>query len=102
MQNISCPNGNLDVTIVIVSYNTREMTVECIQSILTQTTFIHYEVIVVDNGSTDRSAEAIRTNFPNVKLIASLENSDLQARTILLQCMLGGDDFFCSIRTPSF
>ena len=74
MQNLSYWNGNLDVTIIIVSYNTREMTVECIQSIVTQTTFIHYEVIVVDNGSTDRSAEAIRTNFPDVKLIASLEN----------------------------
>ena len=80
MQNLSYRNGTLDVTVIIVSYNTREMTVECIQSILTQTTFIRYEVIVVDNGSTDRSAEAIRINFPNVKLIASLENLGFAAR----------------------
>ena len=33
MQNVTDRNDNLDVTIIIVSYNTRDMTVECIQSI---------------------------------------------------------------------
>jgi N-acetylglucosaminyl-diphospho-decaprenol L-rhamnosyltransferase len=67
-------NGDLDVTIIIVSYNTREMTVECIRSVLEQTSAIRYEVIVVDNASMDGSAEAIRTNFPNIKLLALAEN----------------------------
>jgi N-acetylglucosaminyl-diphospho-decaprenol L-rhamnosyltransferase len=74
MQNRSYRNGDLDVSIIIVSYNTCEMTVQCIQSILKQTSFVRYEVIVVDNGSTDKSAETIRTTFPNLKLIASLQN----------------------------
>lgn len=67
-------SGDIDVTIVIVNYNTRKMTMECIHSVLKQTSAVRYEVIVVDNTSTDGSAEAIRTNLPNISLIASAEN----------------------------
>ena len=74
MQNVTDRNDNLDVTIIIVSYNTRDMTVECIQSILKQTCSIRYEVIVVDNGSTDGSVEAIRTHFSSIKLFPSPDN----------------------------
>src|SRR5262249_16591826 len=58
----------------VVSYNTRQKTVQCIHSIKRSTTRIPYEVIVVDNASTDGSAEAIRATFPDVKLIASPDN----------------------------
>jgi hypothetical protein len=61
----------MDVSIVAVTYNTREMTIECIRSILEQTTRVRYELIVFDNGSTDGSSEAIRERFPTVKLITS-------------------------------
>ena len=64
MQGTADLSGDIDVTIVIVSYNTRKMTVDCINSVLKQTSVVRYEVIVVDNTSTDGSAEAIRTNFP--------------------------------------
>ena len=74
MRNLAGPNSDLEITIIVVSYNTREMTVECIYSVLKQTTAIRYEVIVVDNASTDGSADAIRANFPSIKLIASTEN----------------------------
>jgi GT2 family glycosyltransferase len=74
MHDLADRNDNLDVTIIIVSYNTRELTVDCIQSVVRQTSFIRYEIIVVDNVSADGSAEAIRTNFPDIKLICSPEN----------------------------
>ena len=74
MRNHTDPSDDVDVTIIIISYNTREMTVECIQSILKQTSSIRYEVIVVDNASMDGSVEAIRARFSDVKLIPSLEN----------------------------
>ncbi len=61
------------VSIVVVSYNTREMTLECLESIGTQTSTPH-EVIVIDNASGDGSAEAIAERFPTVQLIASSEN----------------------------
>ncbi len=69
----SC-HGELDVTVIIVSYNTREMTLECIRSVLAQTTIVRYELIVFDNASADGSVEAIRQNFPHVKVIASAQN----------------------------
>ena len=74
MPNPTDQNEILDITIIVVSYNTRQMTIECIKSVLRQTSSIRYEIIVVDNDSIDGSADAIRINFPDVKLIASLEN----------------------------
>lgn len=64
----------IDVSVIIVSYNTREMTLDCLRSVLEQTRGITYETIVVDNDSSDQSADAIRDAFPDVTLIASEEN----------------------------
>ncbi len=66
--------GGLDLTIIIVSFNTREMTLACIRSIYRETSDIKFEVLVVDNASTDGSAEAIRREFPDLDLIASDDN----------------------------
>ena len=93
---------DLDVSIIIVSYNTREMTVECIRSVLEQTSAIRYEVIVVDNASMDVSAEAIRTNFPNIKLIALAENLGFGRANNLAVTHARGRRILCSTRTPSF
>lgn len=64
----------IDLTIIIVSYNTREMTLECLGSIGRETLDLAFEVIVVDNSSSDGSADAIREKFPAIELIASKEN----------------------------
>lgn len=66
--------GLVDITILIVSYNTKEMTLECLFSVYEQTSDISFEVVVFDNCSFDGSAEAIERSFPDVKLIRSLEN----------------------------
>ena len=63
--------NTVDVSILIISYNTREMTLECIESILEQTTSHSFQIIVLDNDSTDGSPEAIAERFPDVDLIAS-------------------------------
>jgi GT2 family glycosyltransferase len=71
------PSGRedaIDLSIIVVSYNTREMTLECLRSIDEQTSTTKYEIIVVDNASTDGSPENIRKSFPAVNLIASREN----------------------------
>lgn len=47
----------MDVSIIIVNYNTREMTAECIESVFRMTAGIEFEVILVDNASTDGSKE---------------------------------------------
>ena len=49
----------MDVSIIIVNYNTYALTSACIQSIIDHTEGISYEIIVVDNASTDGSKEKI-------------------------------------------
>jgi GT2 family glycosyltransferase len=68
------PEGELDLSIIIVSYNTRDMTLHCLQSIYDETRDISREIIVVDNNSSDDSATAIAQLFPAVELIALTEN----------------------------
>ena len=59
----------VDVSILVVSYNTREMTLACLASVYAQTTGVTFEVVVVDNDSTDGSADAVAAAFPQVRLI---------------------------------
>jgi GT2 family glycosyltransferase len=59
--------SGLDVTIIVVSYNTRHLTLACLKSVFDQTSSVRYEVVVVDNDSIDGSAEAIRSAYPNIK-----------------------------------
>lgn len=63
-----------NVSILIVSYNTRELTCDCLKSIAEQTDLSKVEVIVWDNASTDGSASAIRDTAPFATLIESQEN----------------------------
>jgi GT2 family glycosyltransferase len=58
------------VTIVVVSWNTRELLLECVRSIDRNLA----RVVVVDNASADGSADAVRERFPWAELIASPEN----------------------------
>lgn len=62
------------LTIIVISYNTKQMTLECLASIEEQTHRYPFEVLVYDNDSQDGSAEAIAETFPNVKLTASSDN----------------------------
>lgn len=61
------------LSIIVVSYNTREMTLECLRSIVRETQTPH-EILVVDNASSDGSAEAIAEEFPDITLFAETEN----------------------------
>jgi GT2 family glycosyltransferase len=67
-------NGRPTVSIMLVNWNTRELTLACLRSVYAQTLDVSFEVIVVDNGSHDGSAEAIAREFPNVVLMAESEN----------------------------
>jgi N-acetylglucosaminyl-diphospho-decaprenol L-rhamnosyltransferase len=58
------------LAIIIVSYNTREDLSRCLDSLHASPPATTYEIVVVDNGSTDGSADTVRT-FPNVRLIES-------------------------------
>ncbi len=61
------------LSVILVSYETREMTLACLESIAAETRTPH-EVILWDNASTDGSADAIAAGHPGVRLIRSAEN----------------------------
>ena len=64
------------VSVIIVSYNTREFTVKAVRSALKSTGFKHgeIEVILVDNNSPDDTVAYLKKNLPKVKVIANREN----------------------------
>ena len=64
----------MDLSIIIVSYNTKELLVDCLKSIQKAFQFISAEVFVVDNNSSDRTVSLIKKKFPKIKLIANKQN----------------------------
>lgn len=63
----------IKLSIIIVSWNVRELLRKCLASIFDQTK-IPFEVIVVDNASSDGSAEMVAERFPQVRLIRNNKN----------------------------
>jgi len=64
----------IKLSIIIVSWNVGELLSKCLKSIYLYSLGLEIEVYVVDNASADGSAEMVKNNFPQVKLIASREN----------------------------
>jgi GT2 family glycosyltransferase len=70
-----------DLSIVIVSYNTRQLLKECLDSVYASLaeSILASEVVVVDNASRDGSAAMVREHFPQVRLIANEDNRGFAA-----------------------
>jgi len=64
----------IDLSIVIVSYNTKDFLQKCIESIKETAKDFTYEIIVVDNASGDGSSEMIKQKFKEVALIENKAN----------------------------
>lgn len=62
------------LSIILVSYNTAEYTRRALQSVIQETNETDYEIIVVDNASSDDSVALLRQHFPTVNLIESADN----------------------------
>lgn len=76
----------MDVSIVIVSYNTKELLRNCLKSVFENTNNIKYNVWVVDNQSADNSAEMVRQEFKVVNLmINSINGGFSQANNIAIK-----------------
>ena len=58
----------MDVSIIIINYNTKDITSDCIKSVLKYTKSISYEIILVDNASTDGSREFF-SQYQGVKYV---------------------------------
>src|ERR1700689_1574604 len=92
-----------DVSIVIVSFNTRDVLRECLQSVERESAGLRVEVLVVDNHSSDGSPEMIESEFPQVRLFrgdvnlgfASANNVALEVARGRYSVLLNSDAFLC-------
>lgn len=67
-------SNDLDLSIIIVNWNTRDLLAECLRSVYDTVHDLAFEVFVVDNASTDGSADMVRQCFPQAQLIENSEN----------------------------
>ncbi len=61
-------------SVIVVSWNTVELTLACVASVLDRNQQAKLEVILVDNASADGTAEAVRARFPPVRVLENREN----------------------------
>ena len=71
----------MELSICIVSWNTRELLASCLSSISLWAGDMNHEVIVVDNGSRDGTPSMLRERFPGVRLIANSDNQGFAQAT---------------------
>jgi GT2 family glycosyltransferase len=70
VNNLSSP----DISIIIINYNTFELTCNCIQSVYEKTKELLFEIILVDNASSECDAELFVQKFPKIVLCKNVEN----------------------------
>src|SRR5215471_14243023 len=89
----------LDLTIIIPNYNTREFLYRCIASIYEFTKGITFEIICIDDNSSDGSADMVSSSFPEVILIrnsigqlyAKNNNLGMRMSKARYACLLNSD-----------
>lgn len=72
-------NTNIDLSIIIVSWNSQEWIHRCLSSVFSQTSDLAIEVIVVDNASEDKTVQWIMNTFPQVAVLANTTNRGFAA-----------------------
>ncbi|MEI6666904.1 MAG: glycosyltransferase family 2 protein [Acidobacteriota bacterium] len=68
-----------ELSIIIVSFNTRPELEACLASIVEHAPRVSHEIVVVDNASSDQSADAVRTRWPAVRLVEAGRNAGFAA-----------------------
>jgi hypothetical protein len=66
-----------DISIVMVNYNQKEYTAQCLDSIYQNTPKANLEIVLVDNASHDSSADWLEVHYPQVKLVRSPRNGGI-------------------------
>lgn len=67
------------ISVIIVSWNVRELLKKCLESVFRFSQNTNFEIIVVDNASSDGTVEMLRQNFPQVTLITNAKNCGFAA-----------------------
>ena len=90
---IAMRNDSIQVSIIIVNYNTRQMTQECIDSVLNRTEDLSYEIILVDNKSIDGSKECFEKDS-RIRYVYSYENMGFGRANNVGLMLARGEYFF--------
>lgn len=96
------PHLEYEASIIVVSFNTREILRECLRSVLAEAGALRIEILVVDNNSSDGSPDMVERDFPQTCLIRSATNLGFgSANNLALQrargryfVLLNSDAFF--------
>jgi len=65
---------SIDVSVITVTWNTQDIVKQCLRHVFAQQASICYEVIVIDNGSSDDTVDVIRQTHPDARLIVNNQN----------------------------
>lgn len=84
----------MDVSVIIVNYNTLQMTKDCIDSVMENTTDVEYEIILVDNASTDGSREFFK-NYRGITYIYNEKNLGFGAANNVGMRIARGENILC-------
>lgn len=69
----------MDLSVIIITLNNKKILDDCIESVNRHTGSLSYEIIVVDNGSSDGTGDLVRTKYPGIKLIENGKNLGFSA-----------------------
>jgi GT2 family glycosyltransferase len=82
-----------ELSVIIISWNTRDLLRDCLASIAKDLTGLSHEVIVVDNDSSDDSAAMVASEFPDVRLLRNDKNAGFGAANNQAMRIARGDWF---------
>ena len=80
----------MDISFIIVNWNTKDLLIECLASIYQTVNEIAFEIWVVDNGSSDGSVGAVKEKYPRIKIIENRTNLGFAAANNLALERMGG------------
>lgn len=66
--------SQINISIILVSYNSSDTIISCIDSIYHYTKKVSYEIILVDNNSSDNTVDLVRNQFPSIPIICNSLN----------------------------
>lgn len=66
--------NQIDVSVIIVNYNTIDLTLNCIKSVYASEVNYTFEIILVDNASSDGTVDVVKRLFPGVRIIENKKN----------------------------
>ncbi len=88
----------MTTSVIIVSYNTRDLLLKCIESVLTHSGLDSGQIVVVDNASGDGSAEAVQARYPGCRMIVNETNRGFGAANN--QALTGIDTDYVLLLNP--